>query len=1162
MTRGKITAIALVMLLLIFGSNAVLSRWVAAAPNEDQDRDKTIGQANGEGEEFEGPDYLRLRNEYIEMRRGIDPQRGLPDPRLRERAIDQMQRQELGLQSLFAASNNELNPSGPGGSWSPLGPAPLPNGNLGVPVSGRTTAIAVDPTNPNIVYLGAAQGGVWRSLDGGQTWVNIFDSADSLAIGAIAIAPSNPSIVYVGTGEPNQSGDSFFGVGLYRIDNANTSPSLVGPINPLVVSGSGGGAVTFNAFSGRSISKILVHPSDPATIFVSTATGVGGSGNPLSASTPPLALRGIFRSNNATAAAASITFTKLTVTTDSSVDSPATGNASVIDMVMEPGNPDNLVAAVIGRTGSFGGIYHTTNALSAATFTQKLTLSVGIRTGLAINKVGSTVTVYAATGETPTNTPGCTGNLSGAVRKSSDGGDTWGAQLTGGGGYCAGQCSYDIAIAVHPTNANLVYLGGQARGACADAMKKSTDGGVTFVRDDGNTLHPDSHALAFDATGNTIFTGSDGGVWKATVPGAGGTAWADLNLSPLDTLQFVGIGVHPFDRNIVIGGTQDNGTELQQTSGGSWSNTAGGDGGYALIDQSATDVTNVTMYHTFFFSGGSGGTQIRYQRASTVGGPWTNIGCTLGIPANGINCTDDVLFYAPMALGPGSPNTVYLGTDRLYRSSDRGSTHTVVSQAPIVSTVPISSVAISPQDDNYRVVGLRNGQIWATASGSSTLVNITSPAFPANPASPTNRFIGRVMFDPNNKDVVYVGMGYFAPAGQVVWKLTNFTAAVAAPASANWALAATGIPSVPVTAFAVDPANSASLFAGTDIGVFNSSDGGSTWFPYGTGLPRVAVFDMAIQNANRVLRVGTHGRGVWEISLSGGVAPSPTPTPTPPANDNFINAQVINGCGGTVAGTNLLSTKEPGEPNIAGDPGGKSVWYQWQAPLSASVTISTIGSNFDTLLGVYTGNSVSGLSLVADNDDIVLGVNQQSSVTFAAVAGTTYKIVVDGFGAAVGNIILNWQQTSCAASSLILENSTSNLAAVDSVTLVRGPFSLTDNYNFSFDQRRRIVFFSTDLGFSQTIQPSIDVVSVQIGGQSYSAESVGPNAVLGGSQIVFRLPDLAPGSYPLGLTVRGVPSTNSPNITIVATSPSSPGLILNLAKASFRKPGTLDQFLF
>jgi hypothetical protein len=1028
-------------------------------------------------------------------------------------------------------------------------------------------AIAVDPTNPNILYLGAAQGGVWRSLDGGQTWVNIFDSADSLAIGAIAIAPSNPSIVYVGTGEPSQSGDSFFGVGLYRIENANgATPSLIGPINPLITSGNG--ALSYNAFTGRSISKILVHPNDPATIFVSTATGVGGRGNALSASTPPLALRGVFRSTNATAAASSITFTKLTVTTDSSIDLPATGNASVIDMVMEPGNPDNIIAAVIGRTGTNGGIYSTTNALSAATFTQTLSLSTGIRVEFAINKIGSTVTVYAATGETPANTPGCTTTFSGAVRKSVDGGATWGDQLPGGGGYCGGQCGYDVAIAVHPTNPNLIYLGGQARSntsSCPDAMKKSTDGGNTFVRDDGNTLHPDSHALAFDSTGNTIFTTSDGGVWKGTVPvGSGGTSWADLNLSPLNTLQFVGIAVHPFDRNIVIGGTQDNGTELQQTSGGSWTNTAGGDGGYALIDQSAADVTNVTMYHTFFFSGGPTGTQIRYQRASTVGGPWINVGCTAGTPANGINCTDNVLFYAPMALGPGSPNTVYLGTDRLYRSTDRGNTNTVVSQAPISGVFPISSVAISPQDDNYRILGMQNGEIWATTSGSSTLVNITPASFPANPASTTNRFIGRVMFDPNNKDVVYVGLGYFAPAGQVVWKITNLTAAVASPASANWTPSANGIPSVPVTAFAIDPANSANLFAGTDIGVFNSSDGGATWSPYGTGLPRVAVFDMAIQNANRILRVGTHGRGVWEILLSGGVTPSPTPTPTPPVNDNFVNAQVISGCGGTIAGTNLLATKEPGEPNIAGNAGGKSVWYQWQAPASVDVTMTTIGSNFDTLLGVYTGNSVGGLTLIKDNDDIVNGVNQQSTVTFTATAGTTYRIAIDGFNAALGNILLNWQQTNCAAPSLILEDNTTNLAAVDSVTLVRGPFSLTDNYNFSFDQRRRVVFFSTDLGFAQTIQPPIDIVSVQIGGQSYSVESAGPNAVLAGSQIVFRLPDLAPGSYPLGITVRGVNSTNSPNITIVATSPSSPVAATNPMGASFAKywPDRLLQILF
>jgi hypothetical protein len=106
--------------------------------------------------------------------------------------------------------------------------------------------------------------------------------------------------------------------------------------------------------------------------------------------------------------------------------------------------------------------------------------------------------------------------------------------------------------------------------------------------------------------------------------------------------------------------------------------------------------------------------------------------------------------------------------------------------------------------------------------------------------------------------------------------------------------------------------------------------------------------------------------------------------------------------------------------------------------------------------------------------------------------------------------------------------------------MVRGPFALTDNYNFSSDHRRRLTFFTTNLGFAERIPVSIDVVSIQIGGNSYAVESVGPNATVSGSQVTFRVPDLSPNTYTLGLKVRGVNSTNNPNLTIVATSPSSP----------------------
>jgi hypothetical protein len=201
------------------------------------------------------------------------------------------------------------------------------------------TAVVVDPTNSSKVYLGTAQGGVWRSLDGGTTWVSIFDNADSLAIGALAVAPSSPGTLYVGTGEFNSCGDCFFGVGLYRIDNADAAATLVGPINPSQTIGN----FTYKVFNGRGITKILVDPTNAATIFVSTARGVGGSGANSLGLVPTLATRGVYRSTNATAAlSSSVAFQKLAVTTDNSADNPATGNEDTPDMVMEPGNPSNL----------------------------------------------------------------------------------------------------------------------------------------------------------------------------------------------------------------------------------------------------------------------------------------------------------------------------------------------------------------------------------------------------------------------------------------------------------------------------------------------------------------------------------------------------------------------------------------------------------------------------------------------------------------------------------------------------------------------------------------------------------------------------------------------------------------------------------------------------
>jgi len=137
-------------------------------------------------------------------------------------------------------------------------------------------------------------------------------------------------------------------------------------------------------------------------------------------------------------------------------------------------------------------------------------------------------------------------------------------------------------------------------------------------------------------------------------------------------------------------------------------------------------------------------------------------------------------------------------------------------------------------------------------------------------------------------------------------------------------------------------------------------------------------------------------------------------------SDDFATAASISGVVGSHFDNNTYATKEPGEPDHAGNAGGHSLWYRWTAPASVPVIFDTVGSSFDTLLAVYTGDTVSNLTLVASNDDIDGANNRQSSVTFTPAAGTTYHVAVDGFGGATGIVDLNWNQSGAALPDLVL----------------------------------------------------------------------------------------------------------------------------------------------
>jgi len=789
-------------------------------------------------------DFMLRRAEYVGLRRGIDKKKPLPDPKLRQTAIAKMELQQEAIEKKPESyEKNSLL-----AAWTSIGPAPIPNGqttNVSTPVSGRVTAIAVHPTNPNIVYVGTAQGGLYRTTDGGTNWTPMLDSARSLAIGAVAIAPSQPETIYVGTGEGTFSLTSFFGVGVYRIDNASSSsPVIKGPFNR------DGREPHGDIFTGRAISKIVVQASNPGQIFVATTQGVGGVGASFNSGTLPP--RGIWRSNNAT------------------MDNPSfkqiglflapTFDYDVRDIALSPLNPDYMVANLSANNG---GLFYSFDIRanypqfgSALTFNGPDIADTTAEFAIHHTNPSANPTIYAATG-----------NGKGRVLRSTDYGQfpSWIERIDNN--FCDPQCFYDIAIAVDPTNANRVYLGGSPN----MIFGISDNGGASFTKSERG-LHADTHAIAVaPSLPSTIYLGTDGGIYKSIDSGLN---WTPLNNTQFSATQFMSIAVHPTDPNFTIGGTQDNGTSFYKPDG-NWMRVDFGDGGNTLIDQNDTSTTALRMYHIYFNKTDNDGiapdsSAVGYAMvfftADARDFGWTFRGCeSAGTTVNGIKCDGSVLFYPPIEQGPGNPtNTVYFGTDRLYRSTDAGINHAVVSQNPIFAGNPISAIGISPQNDNVRIVGLSEGGIWGTTTGSTTLTNLNQTNLILN-----NNFIARAVIDPNNVNTAYVTLAAFGVDN--VWRTTNLNSA-----TPTWTPAVGSgsniLSQVPVNAFLVDPTSSITLYAGTDIGVSISTDNGTTWMPFGTDLPRVAVFDVAI-TADRKLRIATHGRGMWEMPLTTAAQP-------------------------------------------------------------------------------------------------------------------------------------------------------------------------------------------------------------------------------------------------------------------------------------------------
>jgi photosystem II stability/assembly factor-like uncharacterized protein len=381
--------------------------------------------------------------------------------------------------------------------WTMIGPQPVGlelGAQWGVS-AGRVTALAVDPRNANVVYAGAAEGGVWKTVDGGQNWTPLTDDQPALSVGSLALDPSNPDVLYVGTGEANFNGDAYAGSGVLKTtDGGQTWKSIPG------------------RFVGKSIAALAVNLAD-SRILLAASSG------------------GIFRSTDAGNTWKSVL--------------PATFGSSVL---FDPMNPQNAYAGLGYVYGGFpAGVYKSTDAgvtwsaLNGTDPNNLPTSKIG-RVALAISPTNSAVLIAGIQ-----NSSNIEQTVS--VYRTMDGGLNWNS--IDGKGYFGNW--YSDVIQFHPNDPNVVLGAGVSLSASFDG------GVTWQAVGDPLAVHSDIHAIAFSQDGTQVYLGSDGGVWTATDLSSQGATWQSLNATLAITQFYPGISTHPVDPNVTFGGTQDNG---------------------------------------------------------------------------------------------------------------------------------------------------------------------------------------------------------------------------------------------------------------------------------------------------------------------------------------------------------------------------------------------------------------------------------------------------------------------------------------------------------------------------------------------------------------------------------------------------------------------------
>jgi uncharacterized membrane protein len=847
---------------------------------------------------------------------------------LRHRAYaTKLQMRAQHAAALAAIRGNAQEPTSPVG-WVPLGPVPLASDATGNgtqdyhQVSGRATAVAIDPADStgNTVYIGGAQGGVWKSINAANvtasnvTWFPVTDDQATLSIGSIAIQPGNTnltsSVILVGTGEADNSADSYFGLGILRSADSGNTWTLIPTAN--------GGALSFNGLGGTRMAFSTANGQTNTVVSAMATTSEGMVDGAVTVNTS----RGLYTSLDA----------GQTWTYDALVDPGGATDATSSTSVVFNAGAGLFFAAI-----RYHGFYSSPDGV---TWTRLTNQPGGSLLSTSVCPPQSTSNSYACPiyRAEISVVPGrnemyawfiyfdTSGSIvDGGIWQSLDGGISWNAISDTGITTCGDidgcgveQGSYNLELLAVPDGAATDLYAGAINlykcGITTANLNCTVSPFINLTHVYGCDpigapahVHPDQHALAYtipvagsDSGNALLYFANDGGIYRALNGFSGLTIGSCSGVNQFDNLnqnlgsmtQFVSFSQHPSDANTLLGGTQDNGSPAtnQATINTGWTNVLGGDGGYNAIDPNLA--TNWYASNPDTPPGGLG------IQECTSGVNCNNSSFSAVVTSNSVG-GDDGGFYFPYILDPQSTTAMLVGTCRVWRGSRVGGTFTVLS--PNFDTFgagtcagtevnQVRALAAGGQTDSNgsKVIYATTsgsgpldgplttpsgGHVWVTTNataGTGSFADVTNNG-PSGSINPNQFPISSVAVDASDASgfTAYVTMMGFTGGTGHVWKTTN--------AGATWTDYTANLPDVPVNAVVVDTGFS-QVYIGTDVGVFASSTVSAAWTELGPisstnspgFLPNVAVTALGLFNAGgqKLLRASTYGRGIWQWNLA------------------------------------------------------------------------------------------------------------------------------------------------------------------------------------------------------------------------------------------------------------------------------------------------------